>query len=54
MVTINVRPGCYHTAIFGVTRGYRVEGSSAKVACVNVGGTCKLKLLFQFILIISL
>ena len=56
MVTINVRPGCYHVAIFGVTYGYRVEESLAKVACVNVGGSCKLKFLsiFQFILIISL
>lgn len=41
MVTINVKPGCYHIAIFGVTGGYRVEESAAKVVCINVGGSCK-------------
>ena len=49
MVTINVRPGCYHVAIFGVTRGYRVEESSTKVACVNVGSSCKFKINFYLI-----
>lgn len=55
MVTINVKPGCYHIAIFGVTGGYRVEESAAKVVCINVGGSCKLVALsnFQFDLIIE-
>ena len=42
MVTVNIKPGCYHVAIFGVTEGYTVEESSAKVVCIDVRDSCKL------------
>ena len=51
VVTIDVKPGCYHVAIFGVTEGYKVEESSAKVVCINVRDSCKLiSIYFRFIL----
>lgn len=53
VVTIDVKPGCYHVAIFVVTGGYRVEDSPAKVICVNVGDSCKLLTLFSVIIIIT-
>ena len=48
MVTIDVKPGCYHVAIFGVTGAYRVEESSAKVVCIHVGGSRKSRSLSIF------
>ena len=48
MAAIDVDRGCYNVAIFGVTGGYRVEESSAKVVRINVGNSCKLSIAIYF------